>query len=854
MPLKCRLRHRNSPERLPAIALASSISRRVFSFDQIYEANASNEDVFRSTARPLIEKWLDGFNVALVCVGNSGSGKTFSLVGGDKGGGLIQQCVAWVAGQQADLERSGRQILLTVQFFELYGELVKDLIDPSRDNLGVEEDVNRGFVVRGLSHRSISNAAEMGELCFQAYQNRSGEMSDQISERAIVFAIVSAHNSQAAEAKGECFAAEVTHFTFVDLCGLEHLLEEPTKSVMRSGVFASRTIMSLWKAMKHCSITASPTFDCRQAVSTQLMSEILGGNTFVAYLAHLNPTDPVLQSMAILSTSEMIHRIVNYPIKMDNCALNLLRRYRIRLREADELTSSEIHLLQRPEESANSEDMSRRVLQSTRLLTSLQDDYEKLKARLAEYNERIEKLSAAKHSLEEKVTVLEEEKLKTEATLIDSQIENSKITMKLSTTSGEVDTKVTALTSELQSEQAKLRTAREENVTLKRNLSLLESQAEETRHQLEVLRGLQISTQGDNKKKCSQMDELRVEILNLVNAKNALLKEKEEKLAEIARLAKHNEYLQKKLETLELRGFEASSELKKIKLDLEKSRSEESGSRIELERRLIALERESNDRERKMLEQRQQYEVEIAALKESCGVQSQAHEEARKVLAAEVQQLNAKRESLNEEISRNETLIKKLSKSEEEWRKRHTDLEKKLNAQRAEYRRSVEELISRLTNEAGSQEISGRPHKTLQAMVERMFKEIIGTYMQNEKYLLQQLQELRAKKPEASKAKPRHQADEEAGTERAPKTTDRPEHEIASRAGNSEKSAKAHKDGSSEELARLKKELKEFMLNSQRELENERARLLVRCTVAEEQVSRLSEALESCQRQLMHLP
>jgi kinesin family member 6/9 len=52
-----------------------------FHFDGILESESSQSEVFRTVAKPIVDRALDGFNGTLFAYGQTGSGKTFTVTG-----------------------------------------------------------------------------------------------------------------------------------------------------------------------------------------------------------------------------------------------------------------------------------------------------------------------------------------------------------------------------------------------------------------------------------------------------------------------------------------------------------------------------------------------------------------------------------------------------------------------------------------------------------------------------------------------------------------------------------------------------------------------------------------------------
>ena len=99
-----------------------------FKFDRILH-NASQEDVFDSCARDIIKSVVDGFNGTVLCYGQTGAGKTFSMSGSMhnyKYRGLIPRAIAQVF--QEIGSRFDHEYTVRVSYLEIYNELMFDLI------------------------------------------------------------------------------------------------------------------------------------------------------------------------------------------------------------------------------------------------------------------------------------------------------------------------------------------------------------------------------------------------------------------------------------------------------------------------------------------------------------------------------------------------------------------------------------------------------------------------------------------------------------------------------------------------------------------------------------------------------
>jgi kinesin family protein 6/9 len=99
-----------------------------FKFDKILH-NSSQEDVFAQTSKDIVQSVVSGFNGTIMCYGQTGAGKTFTMSGSTsnyKYRGVIPRAVNSTfveIGKQFDNDYT-----LRVSYVEIYNELMFDLL------------------------------------------------------------------------------------------------------------------------------------------------------------------------------------------------------------------------------------------------------------------------------------------------------------------------------------------------------------------------------------------------------------------------------------------------------------------------------------------------------------------------------------------------------------------------------------------------------------------------------------------------------------------------------------------------------------------------------------------------------
>ena len=111
-----------------------------FVFDQVFDENVSNGDLYVSAVQPLITAALSGTRVTCFAYGQTGSGKTFTMMGLQKKDHMIPGLFL-LASDEIFQRISQQQIRLQVwvSFYEIYSGKLFDLLN-NRNTLFARED------------------------------------------------------------------------------------------------------------------------------------------------------------------------------------------------------------------------------------------------------------------------------------------------------------------------------------------------------------------------------------------------------------------------------------------------------------------------------------------------------------------------------------------------------------------------------------------------------------------------------------------------------------------------------------------------------------------------------------------
>ncbi|KAH0818384.1 hypothetical protein GEV33_004407 [Tenebrio molitor] len=128
---------------------------KIFTYDAVYDWNASQQCIYDETVRPLVSSVLEGYNGCVFAYGQTGTGKTYTMEGTESDEdnlGVIPRAFQQI---WTHINRTtGLEFLVTVRYLEIYMEDIRSerykaahvsqAIHPCRDPLAAEDLGERG--------------------------------------------------------------------------------------------------------------------------------------------------------------------------------------------------------------------------------------------------------------------------------------------------------------------------------------------------------------------------------------------------------------------------------------------------------------------------------------------------------------------------------------------------------------------------------------------------------------------------------------------------------------------------------------------------------------------------------------
>ena len=114
------------------------VGKRGFTYDVVIGPRTSQADVFKMTAKAVLNKVLAGFNGTVMAYGQTGSGKTYTMQGSTEQPGIIPRICANIF--LAVQEDKTSEYNVKCSYVEIYNEMLHDLLTKEHTSPFIVED------------------------------------------------------------------------------------------------------------------------------------------------------------------------------------------------------------------------------------------------------------------------------------------------------------------------------------------------------------------------------------------------------------------------------------------------------------------------------------------------------------------------------------------------------------------------------------------------------------------------------------------------------------------------------------------------------------------------------------------
>lgn len=271
-----------------------------FYFDQVFDPQARQEDVYKTIVRPLIDQVLLGFNCTVFAYGQTGTGKTYTMEGyrsdknlswdEDPHCGMIPRAISQLFDK---LQDEDSKFSVRCSFLELYNEEVYDLLSSIEDStkLRIYDDVQRkgSVIVGGLTEAVVKSKEDIFDILERGSAKRqtAATLLNACSSRShTIFSITV--QIRDGSLQGEDLI-KVGKLNLVDLAGSENIGRSGAQDIRaREAGNINQALLTLGRVITAL-VEKRPHIPYRESKLTRLLQDSLGGKTKTSLIATISP-------------------------------------------------------------------------------------------------------------------------------------------------------------------------------------------------------------------------------------------------------------------------------------------------------------------------------------------------------------------------------------------------------------------------------------------------------------------------------------------------------------------------------------------------------------------------------------
>eukprot|EP00611_Tribonema_gayanum_P018161 TRINITY_DN31232_c0_g1_i1.p1 TRINITY_DN31232_c0_g1~~TRINITY_DN31232_c0_g1_i1.p1 ORF type:complete len:465 (-),score=173.88 TRINITY_DN31232_c0_g1_i1:201-1595(-) len=343
-----------------AINVSSSnrfdIAGREYDADAVFDAQTSElDDLFHSMMgddpdtsdgsrpAPLLALVEDYVSSCIVVTGTHGSGCREVFQGADEDDG-DEGLIGWIMEPTfALLNDKGfhyggyYKYAVYLSFFEIYDEVISDLLQPDSDDLSVRFDARRGFAPHNLARRHVTKPGDAHAIIAAGKRCRRRERLPTGPAQHSASAVLLLNVVQLEGESPEAAAMLPSTIAIMQTPGTNALAVPVDQLVLRQGPTLHRSLLTLadvCKALASNDPQAMRYAPFLQSKLTQALQDYVGGAALVFCLACLVRSDDDSVSMATMAMARNLQRAVHYPVSNTELVQGLLLKNRYLLANA----------------------------------------------------------------------------------------------------------------------------------------------------------------------------------------------------------------------------------------------------------------------------------------------------------------------------------------------------------------------------------------------------------------------------------------------------------------------------------------------------------------------------------------
>uniref|UniRef100_A0A8C3JED8 Kinesin-like protein n=1 Tax=Calidris pygmaea TaxID=425635 RepID=A0A8C3JED8_9CHAR len=255
--------------------------------------NTSQELAYETVAKKLVSEALIGYNGTIMCYGQTGAGKTYTMTGATaeyKHRGIIPRAIQQVF--KAAAHSVDPFLTVRISYLEIYNETLFDLLATVASN-GTSDmqmavvDCPQGVYVKGLSVHAVSHEEDALNLLFEGETNRviTEHTLNKNSSRSHCIFTIYIESRFRVFSDGKCVNSKIN---LIDLAGSERLSKTGSEGqVLKEATYINKSLSFLEQIIVALADPKRDHIPFRQSKLTHVLKDSLGGNCNTVLVANI---------------------------------------------------------------------------------------------------------------------------------------------------------------------------------------------------------------------------------------------------------------------------------------------------------------------------------------------------------------------------------------------------------------------------------------------------------------------------------------------------------------------------------------------------------------------------------------
>ncbi|CAK59575.1 unnamed protein product (macronuclear) [Paramecium tetraurelia] len=350
-----------------------------YTYDYVFGAETPQLSIYQKTAFNLVESVADGYNGTIFAYGQTGCGKTFTMIGDPSNEtmkGIIPRTFDQIISIINNNSDTNKKFLLRCSYIEIYNEEIHDLLSKDVKQKYELKEGQQGVFIKDLNIAVVRTTQEMDRYMQLGTQNRSvgaTAMNKESSRSHCIFTVYIECSVTDPKGNERITAGKLN---LVDLAGSERQSKtQATGDRLKEATKINLSLSALGNVISALVDGKTQHIPYRDSKLTRLLQDSLGGNTKTIMITAISPSDfnfdETLSSLRYASRAKMIK---NQPKVNEDPKDALLKEQAEEIKRLKEMLSKQaagqpisFDILQPAGNSGNNQELARLKEENDRL-------------------------------------------------------------------------------------------------------------------------------------------------------------------------------------------------------------------------------------------------------------------------------------------------------------------------------------------------------------------------------------------------------------------------------------------------------------------------------------------------------